>query len=507
MKLDEFIKTEKNWILVQAWPGTWKTTLLVWLVEELINKYKLKKEEILILSHVNSTLATISDRLNKKEIHNIKLQTIASFFIENYLIPFKEVLIKINDTNDKIINFLKKVGNNFTEDSIVNEEWGIFWNIITNFNLNLLDFSEKFLKWSSVKYILIDEYQDIEDDIWRVLEGFIKSWYFKSLIVWDKNQAIMYNNAWNLENRYEELKLSKDNLKKTYRFWSNILNEINNICESKINECDKWEGGSYEIIDYNQENIDAKNKDKFWTSKILDLLKEKWGNYWDNLKWKEVCILFQPTTDYKFWQSFNNILKAEIINERLGFINFIRTEKPSNNIHLNKLLLACINWIIDKNSVYYKEIEERFSYLWINKEKRKEIFNKLLELNSNNNVNKLEFLWDFFRKDNYWQLKKYWKEIINNLWAIKLKEIDKKKIINLEIKKDSNKINLYTSPIHSAKWKEWDIVIILDIYFLKWEWIKTFTEVLNSCEQIHKNIYYVAVSRAKERVYTFVKFP
>jgi len=530
---------EKKGILVQAGPWTWKTTLLVWLIETLINEENIKPEEVLVLSHTNSTLDTIQTKLEENWIAGVKIQTVASFFIENYLIPFKEYLkynkkfllyietslskngafnkkkerkkYKDISTQDLIWQFLNKLWNNFSENNIESIEWEIFWEIINLAEENLLFFSNKILKGSGVKYILFDEYQDIEEDIGKQLEFFIKSnSEIKFLIVWDKNQAIIYNNSlWDLNSRWNELWLEKDSLDKTYRFWKNIWDKLDKICDdgSEINKYDKWESGIYEIINYNPENIDYKSQDKFWVNGILNLLKEKWENNLDNLdnlkldnldnlKWKNICILFQPTTDRSFWENLNKKIKNKLSEWRFDFINFIRTEKPFHNPRLSILIRNLIKWIEDKTSISYSKVEEQLNY-FIEKDKKIEIFNKLLNIRKDSLFNELSFLLEYFREG-----RNNFNEILSVLWNEVIWEIDYNKIEKIHFSEE--KINLYTSPIHSAKGKEWDIVVILDVYNDSWNW-KTFSEVLQGNE-VAKNIYYVAVSRAKEWVYTFVRF-
>ncbi|MFK7780335.1 MAG: hypothetical protein QM490_04235 [Candidatus Gracilibacteria bacterium] len=126
--------------------------------------------------------------------------------------------------------------------------------------------------------------------------------------------------------------------------------------------------------------------------------------------------------------------------------------------------------------------------------------NREIKLNDLVTILKKCFDVNKFKDEN---IKNYFYEILDKLSNINLKLIDIEKIdlTNILGKINNNEIGFTTNTITSSKGKEYDNVIILNI------WNKqTLTNALNEQNINALNHYYVAVSRAKENVFTFVDY-
>ncbi|MFK7780336.1 MAG: AAA family ATPase [Candidatus Gracilibacteria bacterium] len=152
---------------IQAGPGTGKTTLLSHLITQIIERDGIKS--FYILSHTNSSIDTINNKIKNKG-YNCDIKTIASFFIESFMMPFSYSIlekIKLNakiHPNNPYINFLEKISNNFSEKQIEGKDWDTFNYLIFNYLNNDFYFNlfNHLLISKGIKYIFIDEYQDTD---------------------------------------------------------------------------------------------------------------------------------------------------------------------------------------------------------------------------------------------------------------------------------------------------------------------------------------------------------
>lgn len=499
--IKEFLETKNDkdfkWFKIQAWPWTWKTTLLSHLVAKIIEADWIKS--FYILSHTNSSIDTINNKI-KSKWYNCDIKTIASFFIESFLMPFSYSILeklKINSSvflNAQYINFLEKINNNFSEKQIISkDDWNTFNSIISThlndeFYFNLF-YNLLLSQW--LKYIFIDEYQDTDLNFIWIFNKMIDKWVIKFIIVGDRYQDLSYLQPTQVKQPFWNSLDSKE-LNYTYRFWNRILEKVNFIRDSWITESN-WK--ECNIIQLNSENLD-------WT--FINDNKELFEN-------KRNVIIFQPTTDEKkgntenFWKDFNNDIKCFFDDL---WLEFLYTEKPLYNFHLKSFFENTIKFILwNEKIIYSKDIENKIENFYFNtNESNKILFNNLIYLN---NDIKLSFLMNIlkecfdiskFKDEN---IKNYFYEILENLSSIELnlKDIEEIDIVSIIWQLDSEKIRFTTNTITSSKWKEYDNVIILD----KWN-RETMTNALNSQDSNALNHYYVAVSRAKENVFTFVNY-
>lgn len=480
-----------KWFKIQAWPWTWKTTLLSYLITQIIEEDWIKS--FYILSHTNSSIDTINNKI-KSKWYNCDIKTIASFFIESFVIPFSySILDKMKWNSDPYLNiqfisFLEKINNSFSEKQIEWKDWEIFNTLVykylnNNFYFNIF---HNLLVSQWLKYIFIDEHQDTDLNFIWIFNKIIEKWDIKFIIVWDKYQDLSYLKFGQVKPPFWDA-LDKRELNYTYRFWNKILEKVNFIRDSWITKSNEKECN---IIQLNNE--DYKNWN--FINSNIDLFKNKRN-----------VIIFQPTTDKNFWKEFNNAIKTFFSKK---WLEFLYTEKPLYNFHLKSFFENIIKFILwDKKIVYSKDIENKIENFYFNtEESNKVLFNKVIYLKSNTK------LYDFIkvlkgcfdeRKFKDENIKNYFYEISDNLSGldINLEDIEEIDIVSIIWQLDTNKIRFTTNTITSSKWKEYDNVIILD----KWNQ-QTMTSALDSQDANALNHYYVAVSRAKENVFTFVNY-
>ncbi len=485
-----------KWFKIQAWPWTWKTYLLKKVISRLSEE--LKNQNIFALSFSNSAVDTISTKLEKN--NNIKIKTIASFFIENFIIPFSYTILKNEKIDQNQKKLLEKVSNSFSENSIQNSEWEVMnWIIKKYCNESYFNLFHNIIIQNKIKYIFIDEYQDTQDYCINIFSKIIEKWAIKFFCLWDKNQQINFENDNNAFNWLEE-----KSLETTYRFWQNILDITNKILASWIIKCD--------------ENLNIWNIKKVICNKFIKLsnveipqlisfIIEWITNKKELFIWKNNVILFQPATDYGFWVEFNKKLE-ELLKDNDKIV-FSYTEKPVYNIHLKlffEKVIAFVNW--DKSIIYF-EIEKELDFFyekWIQKENFKNIFFDILKLKKTDEIKVIEnLLKNWFKK--WWKHKEYFSEIIKLLkkWNITFLQAKNEELIELIDLREDEKIYISTNTITSSKWKEYDNVIILWVYNVQSQWMKLFSEIIKTSEEAKRH-YYVAVSRAKENIFTFVDY-
>lgn len=496
--IKDFLEAKNNkdfkWFKIQAWPWTWKTTLLSHLVAKIIEADGIKS--FYILSHTNSSIDTINNKI-KSIWYDCNIKTIASFFIESFVIPFSYSILeklKISSNiflNSEYISFLEKINNNFSEKQIEWKDWDIFNSLVSaylndEFYFNIF-YNLLLSQW--LKYIFIDEYQDTDLNFIWIFNKMIDKWAIKFIIVGDRYQDLTYLKTGQVKPAFW-ISLDSKDLNYTYRFWNTILKKVNFIRDSWITESN-WK--ECNVIQLNSENLD-------------------WAFINDNKKLfenKRNVIIFQPTTDRNFWKIFNEKVKTFFSQI---WLEFLYTEKPLYNFHLKSFFENTIKFILwNEKIMYTKDIENKVENFYFNtSESNKILFNNLIYLN---NDIKLSFLMNVlkdcfdiskFKDEN---MKNYFYEILENLSSIDLNLIDIKEIdiVSIIWQLDNKKIRFTTNTITSSKWKEYDNIIILDIWMDKWKQT-TLSNFLNIWDTNALNHYYVAVSRAKENVFTFVNY-
>ena len=118
IKLDEeqirIILIDEDYHMVIAGAGSGKTTTITAKVNYLIQKKKIKDNEILIISFTNKAVKELDERINKEFKHNIKIQTFHKFGYD---------IIKENTTTKpKITKNTEKIIKEYFEKEIINDK-------------------------------------------------------------------------------------------------------------------------------------------------------------------------------------------------------------------------------------------------------------------------------------------------------------------------------------------------------------------------------------------------
>ena len=304
----EIIKTKNKNILVLAWPGSWKTRVLVHKVASLILLDWVKLNQFLMLSFSRTAKQEIKERLKNflwNEAFWLEIETFHSY-------SFKKLWLKW-DLQDR--NIIKKASEYIKEQ----EE-------------NL-----------SYKFILVDEFQDIDKEQFELIKAIKEKSDANIIAVWDDDQNIYefrWSEIWYIKNFEKEFNAEKFELSINFRSNKDIVNLTNSFIEkfsknrlkkSKIISYEKkenqlwlFENNSWIIQFYDWKNlfwiIDKilkiyKNKNDIWifcftNEKALQIKK-----YLDDI-WEENEIILSD-----IWYKIKHLLELNILLKTLKFRN------------------------------------------------------------------------------------------------------------------------------------------------------------------------------------------
>lgn len=475
--------------------------------------------------------------------------------ISNIISYYKNNLIDINNNleleNFKILNYLNK-------DNIKN----IYKSYVLHcFNANAMDFddillktNELFIKYpeikkkyqKKIKYILVDEYQDINYSQYNIIK--MLSYKYKNIcVVGDDSQSIYafrganINNILNFKKDYSNANIFR--LEQNYRSTYHIVQAANNVISNNKNKIDKnlWTDNEFgeKIKIYNASS--DYNEALFVANKILEMKQQKLFN--------DFAILYRKNSQSRVIEEI--FFKKKIPFIIYGSISFYQRKEIKNLIAYLKLiinpkdedsLLRIINYPkrgIGKNTInkiilaasYYKitlyEILKNIEFYSKNISLSKIIISKLRNFMSillyfesyknnnafiiaNNIINKLGLNNNNnLKEENYENLK----EFIN---SIQHYVSDQENNINgdtslqgfleyIYLSTDSSKIlkknidNVSLMTIHSSKGLEFPIIFIIGLE----ENIlpsKLKIDSLSSLEE-ERRLFYVALTRAKKQVF------
>jgi hypothetical protein len=558
-KLIKLVDLREQWYIAISHMNSAIDTLewnLKWL------EIKEPKVQTFISFFLTNFLIPLWFRISKSTSHNFSIDD-EEFINKNLNSKFKN--ISQNKTNrfgniletssQKIISINKDL-NNFIDNNLKTNkwfsesdiDWNEWWFIKHLINLYLqkeeyLNFFIKLLKSDWIKYIFIDEYQDTDIEFMEIIKNIIKKKEFIFYITWDINQDLSYNNGdtinfSDIPDFLEEKQIEINIIPERYRGQSNIFELIKRLKESEF-KLNSWEtvcqfNDCIEKIDWcysnNLGNLNIPswepqtNKDREENSYINKIVSNLWilitGNI-EIFKWKNNVILTFIQTDNKLWARIVKDIEFKL-NLLSDEINIIWWEKNITDYHLPRLIEKIILFIQNKKNSY-SDIEKELKFIinfWSSNIDL--FFQKIIKININNNIDflidKLKEIfedWEINIKKSYSDNNKL-KKILNlikvSLWHKLLSDINlnNKKLYEI-IKNSSNNIAKFTiNTIHSSKWKEYDNVIILELsnqWYTK-VWIKDWliNEILLGQEKQFRNMYYVWLSRAKERIFTFIDF-
>ena len=351
--------------LVNAGPGTGKTTLIVGRILNELNMNKDKK--IFGLSFTNKASEELQHKLDnqifsttlleyKNNIYTGTLHSFALKLIQDYFelnektfdfiiiddIELKDIKGEYNNDENQINNYLKE-NKILTFDMIID----LFLNTIKN--------NEKFQNFLSNKIdeIVIDEAQDLDKLQYEILYLLFKHINnLKLFFVGDQRQNLYAFKGGSLSNISEffndETNVSYIQLKHSYRCPQTVLSFVN---EFKFKDNDniklfdasnnKKNGNRLELL-----NFENKEEEANWIAKLIDAKKT------DNTKLNDIAVIY-TTTFY-----FQEILEA--LNAfKIPFKVFGGQWIIDENIRLFRFILS---YIYTNNNYALKNIQK----FWIN---------------------------------------------------------------------------------------------------------------------------------------------
>ena len=408
IKLDEnqrrIILTDEKYTMVIAGAGAGKTTTITAKVNYLIEKQKIKDEEIIIISFTNKAVDELKNRINKDFKHNVNITTFHKLgyqiikenkknppkintdnqiikeciqqeikeqeqikktrkenkiikklkniikklkpqkkeikvqqLIQNqinictqYISLYKSKIIEETETkttqskkNQKQIEYITKICNKYNAelkkrnlidfDDIINEANRI---IQTTEKLNF-----------KYKYIIIDEYQDISENRYRLIQNISKKIDTKIMVVGDDWQCI-YSFASSNINLFTNFKKNVEycetlKIEKTYRNSQQLIDIAGEFIQKNPNQIKKQLKSEKQlekpitIIKYKDKEKPTQTSQEIKKAmkKALDYIIEKYGIE------KNILILGRYTFDK------NEILDDEIIEEESNKITYKKYKK------------------------------------------------------------------------------------------------------------------------------------------------------------------------------------
>jgi superfamily I DNA/RNA helicase len=287
------VPINKN-IQVIAGPGSGKTHTLILRIARLVQDEKVNPENILVLAYNRAVVIELKDRLAKlfKELGYAKLINRLKVFTFH---GFAKYCLgdKINDMDFDVWTpeFIKTMNET---PGLINQKLGL------------------------IKYVFVDEFQDITKDRLSLLQFIAKPKDTKICVIGDPNQSIygyqrdQVNEPMDPKPYYEEFKkIYKPielNLAINYRSYPEILEEAEKLLSlnTTLFEMPKLE--AFLIPDSNEKYCDIEDLSKSkinWKDKVLEFVK-----YTDSKedKYKQIAVMFRSNDEV--YRAFN-ILKNE----------------------------------------------------------------------------------------------------------------------------------------------------------------------------------------------------
>jgi len=455
---------------VIAGPGSGKTHTLTLRIARLVQNEKIAPENILILAYNRGVVVELKDRLGKlfkslgygKLINRLKIFTFHGF-------------VKFILRNEL--------------DNIHFDEW------INEF-LTLATKSPGIItqKLGNIKYVFVDEFQDITAARMKLLKHVANPNQTKICVIGDPNQSIYgYERlkAGDLMNpqpfyaEFDEIYHPKTlYLKKNYRSYPLILDiaeQILNLNSSKFKDMPLLEPQKFpeenrtycEIIDYEIE----KNE---WRDKLLEILQHQSNK---KITFKQVAVMFRSNAE--IFGAYNILQSVEFSNYKIRIEGSESSPFKSREFnHFIDIILKNGNNLL-KNSfkdkfVDYKDtVKSKFpnwdSYLI-------DLFHCLV----------LEFFNDYDYQLTYSELYCFIEEISKKDDS-HLSKIYKKR--SKEFLEDDNKQEIVLTTIHKVKGLEFDAVLIP--HSIAKLAINVNPDLINDFIEEERRLYYVAFTRAK----------
>lgn len=382
------------------------------------------------------------------------------------------------------------------------------------------------------KYILVDEYQDTNEAQY-ILTKLLASKYRNLCVVGDENQSIYsfrganYRNILNFEKDYKEAQVIK--LEQNYRSTENILNAANSVIKNNENRKDKnlWsdKGAGDKIIYYR--SYDEKDETHYVASTIKKLISEGKNP-------SEIAILYRTNAQsrnmeeemlkenipYHVVGSFQFYSRKEI-KDLMAYLRLIHNEK--DNISLTRVInspkrgigLKTISDLTEKadreNKSIYEVIDSGkcLEFKKIIEDLKKvsenvtltELIDKVLDTTGYRaELESEKTLEADIRIENLEEFKSITKAFEERDGLVSLEDfLFEVSLVSDrdEYKDSSDKVSLMT--VHAVKGLEYNDVFVIGLEEGIFPHMNSLME--NSELEEERRLMYVAITRAKERLY------
>lgn len=557
----EAIKCTKN-VLVVAGAGTGKTRVLTNKIASLIIN-KVKQEEIFAFTFTNKAASEMKSRVAKiiLNLPKCNISTFHSFFFQELNMNAKTIgfdyPIAIIDQDDEM-KIIRKIINENNLDikdtdcykyisNIKNHIKNKYKNLNESLNVSLifkklqqalkqinrmdfddilyyyhqlinidLDYLNDLIK--QIKYILIDEAQDMNKIQYEIIKSLAKkSKLF--FLVGDQDQCIYTFRGSNLEtinNFITEYNPSIILLEENYRSNGRILECANKVIKNNLQRIDKNlytlnKTNDYQII---YRGFHTANEEANFIANLIIKLKEL------NYKNEEIAILYRNNM-------ISNIIEKELINKNIPFTIygsypfFMHKEIKSlinhylfvNNPHDDLALSLILNY--PKKQILDKQLEKInlskdntsiYEYIKNNNE-FKSLYNQLEQLiNNYQEMTPKEFINYLLNETQIIEKEKSSKDKIARILEFKsyIENIEDNTLIqeminNIYLQNTKEKTNKTVSlmTIHQAKGLEFKVIIIAGCN----QGIIPSNKSESKNNEEERRLFYVAITRAKERLF------
>ena len=399
--------------------------------------------------------------------------------------------------------------------------------ILDKYNAVLEDFQEKY------KYILIDEYQDTNDAQYFLVK-MLSAKYKNLFVVGDSDQSIYsfrgtnYKNILNFTKDFPNAKVIK--LEQNYRSTNNILSIANNVIKNNIERSHKdlWSSlGDGEKVKFNQLNTEEDE-----VNYVISEIK-KISNQYD---YDDIAIIYRTNAQSRLFEQLfiNNVIPFKLVGS-FGFFNkkeikdliaYLKLiDNPKDDISFLRIVNYPTRGIGNKtvenlqrkansyNLSLYESIEED--------DKKLILFKNLIEEIKDNyeNISLKSLVERICEKTNLLETIKKDNDLESSIREENIKEFITY-VDNYEKENDSSlreflenlilfsdrennneneekKVNLMT--VHAVKGLEFKVVFVVGLEESLFPYQLSLENVQDIEEE--RRLYYVAVTRAKEKLY------
>lgn len=479
-KIKKCIEENKCFYLIAA-AGSGKTYTLVESLKYILNQKSilLKDQSISCITYTNIAKKEILERIDFA--NQVEVYTIHEFFwkvIKNYQIDLKEILQTKLDTEDKKNEF-KNINKIQYKEYRKYEKGIISHNDIINFTKILFDtYNNKFSKIisSKYKYIFVDEYQDTNEDILKILTTYLSQNCVIGLFG-DPIQKIYSGTLYDISTNTLFTKIKKF---ENYRSGEKIVSLLNKLREDIVQESKTSISSNIKFY-YNPQH------------KCLNyILKENFSE--DELKdRKHLYLVHRRISKVYNYELFYNFLQAEKILD--CFIDNNRNREINLINYLYFIEECCYYYKKD----YAQKLLETLNYkINLNNDKiiLRNFFRQLISIKDSKTIKEVL---DFIKKENIIEFLD-----IDDSETSLYEKIKTFKYINIEeIYNIYNSFNKIIRTKHSTKGEEYDSVEIHIADKNDWNLYNFENYFLgkkdNNYERV-RNLFYVACSRAKKNL-------